>query len=92
MTICFDHFAPSIFGTNYKNTHNPLTQHVKRGNIPSSRIYLIFAARYVGVGWYRKTVDLSNLRLDREKLSASGSSLWLWIGGAPGGVMRSATV
>ena len=38
----------------------------------------------LGVGWYRKTVALNR--------TAAGQSLWLWIGGAPGGVMRSASV
>ena len=38
----------------------------------------------LGVGWYRKTVALNR--------TAPGQSLWLWIGGAPGGVMRSARV
>ena len=40
--------------------------------------------RYEGVGWYRKSVDLNT--------RPAGSSVWLWIGGAPGGVMRSAHV
>eukprot|EP01045_Picozoa_sp_COSAG04_P054804 COSAG04_NODE_24703_length_318_cov_0.675799_1_plen_106_part_11 len=40
--------------------------------------------RYEGVGWYRKSVDLD--------APPAGSSVWLWIGGAPGGVMRSANV
>lgn len=42
-------------------------------------------SQYLGVGWYRKTVHL-------PAEIAAGSSLWLWIGGAPGGVMRSANV
>ena len=39
----------------------------------------------LGVGWYRKTVPL-------QPPGAAGASTWLWIGGAPGGVMRSARV
>ena len=39
-----------------------------------------------GVGWYRKTLSL------RGYTPAAGQSLWLWLGGAPGGVMRSANV
>ena len=40
----------------------------------------------MGVGWYRKSiaVNLTNV--------AVPASVWLWIGGAPGGVMRSANV
>ena len=40
--------------------------------------------QYIGVGWYRKTVVLDKV--------PPGGSVWLWIGGAPGGVMRSAKV
>jgi hypothetical protein len=39
---------------------------------------------YAGVGWYRQQVALPPL--------PPGGSLWLWIGGAPGGVLRSANV
>lgn len=38
-----------------------------------------------GIGWYRKTVTL-------PYSSGSFTSVWLWVGGAPGGVMRSAVV
>ena len=50
--------------------------------------------QYEGVGWYRKVVDLSlagNSGL-RAVASNGGTSAYLWIGGAPGGVMRSANV
>lgn len=40
--------------------------------------------QYSGIGLYRKSVDLSQ--------QPPNSTCWLWIGGAPGGVMRSATV
>eukprot|EP01050_Picozoa_sp_SAG11_P014749 SAG11_NODE_1848_length_4170_cov_1.679931_2_plen_421_part_00 len=40
--------------------------------------------QYEGVGWYRQT-------LTPPTIPESGSA-WLWIGGAPGGVMRSANV
>jgi hypothetical protein len=39
---------------------------------------------FVGVGWYRQQLVVPPL--------PPGSSLWLWIGGAPGGVLRSANV
>lgn len=41
-----------------------------------------------GVGWYRKTVALNS----SDYAAAGPTTLWLWIGGAPGGVMRSAEV
>lgn len=40
--------------------------------------------QYVGVGTYFRTVDLSQ--------RPANSTCWLWIGGAPGGVVRSAVV
>ena len=40
--------------------------------------------QYVGIGTYSKTVDLSQ--------RPPNSTCWLWIGGAPGGVVRSAIV
>jgi hypothetical protein len=40
--------------------------------------------QYIGVGTYSKTVDLS------QRLA--NSTCWLWIGGAPGGVVRSAII
>jgi beta-galactosidase/beta-glucuronidase len=40
--------------------------------------------QYAGVGWYRKTLTVGAV--------PAGGSVWLWIGGAPGGVMRSANV
>jgi hypothetical protein len=42
--------------------------------------------QFQGIGWYRKTVSLADVR------HGNYSSVWLWIGGAPGGVMRSAKV
>ena len=41
--------------------------------------------QYQGVGWYRKS-------LGAPPTVGDGGSVWLWIGGAPGGVMRSANV
>ena len=43
-----------------------------------------------GVGWYRKAISLPTG--NRSSSAAAQRSVWLWIGGAPGGVMRSATV
>ena len=40
--------------------------------------------QFEGVGWYRKTLTVTTV--------PEGGSVWLWIGGAPGGVMRSANV
>ena len=40
--------------------------------------------QYDGVGWYRKSLTVGPV--------PKGGSVWLWIGGAPGGVMRSANV
>ena len=40
--------------------------------------------QYEGVGWYRKALAVGPI--------PKGSSVWIWIGGAPGGVMRSANV
>ena len=40
--------------------------------------------QFEGVGWYRKTVAVAAI--------PAGGSVWLWIGGAPGGVSRSANV
>ena len=42
-------------------------------------------ANYDGIAWYRKTITIS-------PVPADGASVWLWIGGAPGGVLRSAHV
>mmetsp|Transcript_104058 Transcript_104058/g.190592 ORF Transcript_104058/g.190592 Transcript_104058/m.190592 type:complete len:1211 (-) Transcript_104058:50-3682(-) len=42
--------------------------------------------QYNGVSWYRKSVHINSSFLD------GGNRIYLWIGGAPGGVMRSATV
>ena len=39
---------------------------------------------YSGVGWYRRQLVVPPV--------PPGGSLWLWIGGAPGGVLRSANV
>ena len=39
---------------------------------------------YVGVGWYRTQLAVPPV--------PPGGSVWLWIGGAPGGVLRSANV
>lgn len=39
-----------------------------------------------GIGWYRRTVNL------KRSDPGPNSTIWLWIGGAPGGVMRSAQV
>ena len=39
---------------------------------------------YTGVGWYRQQLVVPAI--------PPGGSLWLWIGGAPGGVLRSANV
>ena len=49
--------------------------------------------QFIGVGWYRKTVQL-DLHSDSTSAGPADSccSVWLWIGGAPGGVMRSAKV
>ena len=41
--------------------------------------------QFMGIGWYRKTVQVGGG-------GGAGCSVWLWIGGAPGGVMRSAQV
>ena len=40
--------------------------------------------QYSGQAWYRKSVDIC--------AKPKGASCWLWLGGAPGGVMRSARV
>ena len=40
--------------------------------------------QYIGLGIYSKTVDLSQ--------RPANCTCWLWIGGAPGGVVRSATI
>ena len=40
--------------------------------------------QYSGQAWYRKTVDVS--------AKPKGATCWLWLGGSPGGVMRSARV
>jgi hypothetical protein len=40
--------------------------------------------QFSGQAWYRKSVDIS--------AKPEGASCWLWLGGAPGGVMRSARV
>ena len=40
--------------------------------------------QFEGIGWYRKTLTIGAV--------PEGGSVWLWIGGAPGGVMRSANV
>eukprot|EP00930_Biecheleria_cincta_P055750 TRINITY_DN42028_c0_g1_i1.p1 TRINITY_DN42028_c0_g1~~TRINITY_DN42028_c0_g1_i1.p1 ORF type:complete len:1228 (-),score=168.92 TRINITY_DN42028_c0_g1_i1:157-3840(-) len=42
--------------------------------------------QYVGVGWYRKILYINRSNLDSKK------RVYLWIGGGPGGVMRSAIV
>ena len=42
--------------------------------------------QYMGVGWYRKNITIEQTN------AAIPTSVWLWIGGAPGGVMRSANV
>jgi len=42
--------------------------------------------QYMGVGWYRKNITIERIN------AAIPASAWLWIGGAPGGVMRSANV
>ena len=39
---------------------------------------------FSGVGWYRRQLVVPQV--------PAGGSLWLWIGGAPGGVLRSANV
>ena len=43
--------------------------------------------QYIGIGTYSKTVDLSSHLPPNSSLTC-----WLWIGGAPGGVVRSASV
>ena len=45
---------------------------------------LLLRHQYSGQAWYRKSVDIS--------AKPEGASCWLWLGGAPGGVMRSARV
>eukprot|EP01052_Picozoa_sp_SAG31_P041791 SAG31_NODE_6437_length_2018_cov_14.547160_1_plen_277_part_00 len=40
--------------------------------------------QFSGVGWYRRLVDVSS--------KPDGATCWLWLGGAPGGVMRKADV
>ena len=40
--------------------------------------------QHLGVGWYRRQLVVPPI--------PAGGSLWLWIGGAPGGVLRSANV
>ena len=42
--------------------------------------------QFMGVGWYRKSIAVIHTN------AAAPASVWLWIGGAPGGVMRSANV
>ena len=44
----------------------------------------LLRAQFSGVGWYRRLVDVS--------VKPEGATCWLWLGGAPGGVMRSANV
>ena len=45
---------------------------------------LLLRHQYSGQAWYRRSVDIS--------AKPAGASCWLWLGGAPGGVMRSARV
>ena len=50
---------------------------------PGAETFLL-RHQFSGQAWYRKSVDIS--------AKPKGASCWLWLGGAPGGVMRSARV